>query len=141
MSEPTRLHPRRYTRRQKAEAVVDATMTSVKAAAEKRDIPRTTVQYWFDAPEFVALRQKTREDLAPEAIAMAHLVLGEIRSKLGQFEPRDLTILWGVLTDKAQLLAGKATTRTETITSGMDDHEREALRAVLDDVMKDPVDA
>lgn len=131
---------RRYATRTKVTTVMAAEMTSIPAAAEAAGIPETTVRYWMDSPEFVTLRAKTREDLADESKALAHKALGEIQRRLGEFEPRDLTVLYGVLTDKAQLLTGHATARNETraLTDGLDDHEREALRKVLDDVLKVP---
>lgn len=130
---------RTYTKRQKVTAVIAAEMTSQKAAAETTGIPVTTIAYWMDQPEFVALRAKTREDLAEESMALAHKTLGEIQRRLAEFEPRDLTILYGVLTDKGQLLAGQPTGRTETraITDGLDDHEKAALRKVLDAVLEE----
>lgn len=134
MVKPTPIR-RRYTRREKVTTVMAAEMTSVSEAARAKGYPRKTVEYWFDDPEFAVYRQKTREDIAPEAISLIHLALETIKRKLDQFEPRDLTVLVGVLTDKSQLLTGKATERTEQITGGMDDHEREALRSVLDEAM------
>ena len=83
-------------------------------------IPPTTIAYWFDQPEFVALRAKTREDLAEETNTLAHKVLGKIAEKLDQFEPKDLAILYGILTDKGQLLSGQATSRTERRASPKD---------------------
>jgi tetrahydromethanopterin S-methyltransferase subunit G len=124
---------RRYTKRQKAGVVTAALASSVTAAADQTGVPRTTIQYWMDAPEFVQLRQKTREDLAEESRVLAHKALGEITRRIGEFEPRDLAILYGVLTDKAQLLAGQATARTEhrELSDELDDHEREALTRIL----------
>ena len=124
---------RRYTKRQKATAVIAAEMSSVAAAADQTGIPRTTVIHWMDQPEMVALRQKTREDLAAESMTLAHKALGEIQRRLPEFEPRDLTILFGVLTDKGQLLSGQATVRAETrdVTADLDDGEREALESAI----------
>ncbi len=112
-------------------------------AAEKNGIPPTTVQYWFDHPDFAAVRAKTREDLAEESMAMAHTVLGQIKARLNEFEPRDLSVLYGILTDKGQLLSGAATSRTETkdITETLDDHERQALRDLLTGILAEPVSA
>jgi len=132
---------RRYTRKTKASAVIAAEMSSVMAAAESLDIPRKTVEYWFDAPEFATLRQKTRADMAEETAALAHKVLGVIKEKLPDYEPKDLNTLYGILVDKSQLLTGEATSRTESrdITDTLDDHEREALRKVLDEAMNEPI--
>lgn len=128
---------RRYTRKTKASAVIAAEMSSVMAAAEAVGVPMTTVAYWFNAPEFAELRKKTREDMAEETAALAHKVLGVIKDKLPDYEPRDLNTLYGILVDKSQLLTGEATSRTESkdITATLDDHEREALRKVLDEAM------
>jgi len=130
---------RRYTHRQKATAVIAATVSSVAAAAEESGIPRTTIAYWMDEPEFVALRQKTREEWAEETRTLAIKVLGEIRRRLPEFEPRDLSVLFGVLTDKGQLLSGAPTSRTETkaLTAGLDDHEKAALRTVIDHALEE----
>ena len=124
---------RQYTRRQKVTTVIAAEMTSTAAAAEAHGIPERTVGYWMDSPEFADIRTKTREDLADESKALAHKALGEITRRMGEFEPRDLVILYGVLTDKAQLLAGQATARTEhrELSDELDDHEREALTRIL----------
>lgn len=130
---------RRYTRRQKATAVVAAMASSVAAAAEQAGIPESTVRYWMDTPEFAALRAKTREEFAEETRTLAIKVLGEIKRRIDEFEPRDLSVLFGVLTDKAQLLSGAPTSRTETkqLTDGMDDHEKAALRTVIDHALEE----
>lgn len=130
--------PRRYTRREKATAVLAADMLNVRAAAEQAGIPESTLRRWVDDPELADLRAKTREDLAAEAQVMAQLALAQIRRRLPEYEPRDLNVLYGIMVDKSQLLTGQATTRAETraLTDGMDDHERAALRAVLDGVLE-----
>jgi hypothetical protein len=132
---------RRYTRKTKATAVIAAAMSSVSAAAEASGIPRKTLEYWVEAPEFAELRQKTRTELAEGSIVLAHLAQAELTRKIraGEVEPRDLATIYGIAIDKGQLLAGEATNRTESrdLTNTMDDHEREALRKVLDEVMVD----
>ena len=140
MSEPTPIRQhRRYSRRQKVTAVIAAEMSSLTEAAASNDVPITTLDYWMDLPEFVELRKKTREDMAEESKALAHKTLAVIKAKIDQFEPRDLTILYGVLVDKGQLLTGQATSRAETrqLTEGLDDHEKEALRTIIADAIKE----
>ena len=124
---------RRYTKRTKINAVIAAELTSTRAAAEAAGIPERTVGYWMDDPAFAQYRTKTREELGPEGIALAHNVLGEIKRRLPEFEPRDLTILYGVLVDKGQLLSGQATSRSEhrDVTAELDDHERETLTNII----------
>ena len=128
---------RRYSRKTKASAVIAAEMSSVLAASEALNIPHMTLDYWFHHPEFVELRKKTREDTAEESAALTHKVLAIINTKLPDYEPKDLNVLYGILIDKSQLLSGQATSRTESkdITDTLDDHERETLRKVLDEAM------
>jgi hypothetical protein len=130
---------RRYTKRQKMTAVIAAEASSLTEAAEAQGIPKQTLAYWRDSAEFGLLRTKTREDLAEESQALAHKVLSVIHGKLHEFEPRDLSVLYGILTDKAQLLSGHATARTETKTLAdtLDDHERAVLRDVIDRAVSD----
>ena len=130
---------RRYTKQQKASTAIAAEMTSITAASEATGIPRTTITEWMNDPEIVELRRKTREERAEAATTMSLVVLGEIKRRLSEFEPRDLSTLYGILTDKGQLLGGSPTSRTESIalTDGMDDHEKAALRKVLDEVVSD----
>jgi hypothetical protein len=122
---------RRYTKRQKVSAVTAALATSVKAAADSQDIPRKTLSYWMDAPEFATLRQKTREELAEGSIILANLAQSELARKVraGEVEPRDLAVIYGIAIDKGQLLSGAATHRIETkdLTDGFDDHETRAI--------------
>lgn len=124
--------PRRYTQRQKATAVMAATVTNVTAAAESQGIPEATVRYWMDRPEFAHLRAKTREDAAKGFTVLMHLAQARLTELVPTMEPRDLTVLLGVATDKAQLLSGGPTDRTETrdITD-FDDHESEILGDVV----------
>lgn len=139
MSEPTPIRGhRRYTKRQKATVVIAAEMTTAAAASETSGVPESTVRYWMDSPEFVELRAKTREDLAAESKALAHKTLEAIQRRLPEFEPRDLTILYGVLTDKAQLLAGEATARLEhrELLEAFDDHEKGAVADWLREIVR-----
>ncbi len=136
MTEPTPIRGhRRYNRRQKATVVIAAEMSTAAAAAEASGIPESTVRYWLDSPAFAELRTKTREDMAEESAVLAHKALEAINRRLPEFEPRDLTILFGVLVEKTQLLSGEATTRSEhrELTETMDDGEREKLSAAIDE--------
>lgn len=130
---------RRYTRRQKATAVVTAELSSAMAAAEATGIPRQTIAYWLDDPAFSELRRKTREDSAEGFDVLIHMAQGRLRELIPVMEARDLVTLLGVATDKAQLISGKATARTESkaVTDGMTDHETEALRSVIERVLEE----
>lgn len=127
---------RRYTKVQKAQAVAEAERTSLTAAAESSGIPITTLKYWFDHPEFADVRTKTREELAGGSIAMAVIAQGELirRIRSGKISDQALVAAYGVGIDKAQLLSGAATSRTESrdLTASLDDHEKEVLRDLID---------
>jgi hypothetical protein len=123
---------RRYTRKDKANAVTAAVASSVMAAAEASGIPENTLRYWYDSDEFADIRAKTREELGQESKALAHRALAEINRRLGEFDPKDLSVLYGILVDKGQLLQGEATHRTETrALDAFDDHERQALHDAI----------
>ena len=81
----------RYTRRQKARAVIAAELTSPTQAAEASGIPRTTLIHWMDDPEMVELRLKTREELADDVRTLAHVALGTLvaRIRAGDIEATD----------------------------------------------------
>lgn len=129
---------RRYTRRQKATAVMAATLTSSVEASETTGIPRKTIAYWLDDPEFAALRQKTRTEMAEGFTVLAQLAQARLRELLPVMEPRDLVILLGVSTDKGQLLSGQATDRTEhrELLNDFDDHEREQMTEWLKELAR-----
>lgn len=121
------------------DAVAKAARTSLTEASETSGIPITTLKYWYDGEEFADVRTKTREELAHGSIAMAVIAQGELirRIRSGDISDQALVAAYGVGIDKAQLLSGAATSRTESlsVTDGMDDHERQALRKVLDEVV------
>lgn len=134
---------RRYTKRQKATAVIAAEMSTAAAAAIATGIPENTIRYWLDDPRFVELRTKTRDDLAEGFSVLAHKAQAQLETLIPTMEARDLTILLGVATDKSQLLSGGATGRTETrsLDDGLADHERKALRDAIDRELESRVEA
>lgn len=121
-------------------AVVAADMTSVEGAAEATGIPRTTLAYWMDDPEFVELRQNAREKMADETLTVARLAWGKLaeRIKAGDIETRDLVLATGMATDKAQLLNGGATARSENrdITGTISDAELTAAIREAEDLTR-----
>ncbi len=128
---------RRYTKREKATTVMAAEMTNATAAAEATGVPESTIRYWLDNPKFAELRSKTREEMAEGFTILGHLAMDRLKELVPTMEPRDLTILLGVVTEKAQLLYGQPTARTETraLTDSLDDHERAALRSVIESAL------
>jgi len=127
-----------YTSRQKVTAVIAAEMTTQAGGCRTGGHPtqdaRLLVPMTRSSP---SIARKCARRLGPEGIALAHNVLSEIRRRLPEFEPRDLSTLYGILIDKAQLVTGQATSRSETraITDGMNDHETAALRKIIDEVV------
>lgn len=132
--------PRRYTKQQKMAAVLAAEMTSGDAAAAEMGVPRSTLQGWLKDPALAELRTKTREAMAEDMKVLAQVALDALLGAIarGEVEGRDLIVALGVAIDKAQLLSGEATSRTETrdLTDTLDDHERARLRDILDDALR-----
>ena len=125
--------PRRYTRKDKVAAVTAAAASSVLAAAEASGIPATTIDYWMHQPEFVKIRDRTREELADEFKVLAHAAAKRLIEMVPTMEARDLVVLASMSVDKSQLLKGEATSRSEhkDITADLDDHERKALKDAI----------
>ena len=112
-------------------------MVGVVAASEQSGIPESTIRYWRDKPEFAEIRARTREDLADEVKAVAHLAWQRIAETMSTMEPRDAIFAADKATTLMQLLSGAATSRVESVsvTDGLDDHEKAALRRVIDQVI------
>lgn len=124
---------RRYTHEQRMAAVAEAEVNGLQQASERTGIPKTTIEYWLDKPEFVHLRAKTREEMRDGFRVLVHLAQQELTRRVKEMEPRDLTVLLGVATDKDLLLSGDATSRTESrsVTDGLSDDEKRRLRAAI----------
>ena len=124
---------RRYTRKDKVAAVTAAAASSVLAAAQETGIPRTTIAYWLEQPEFAELRQKTREEAADGWKVILHRAQERIMDLIPSMDADQIMVLGGIATDKSQLLTGGATSRTETrdLTADLDDHERAALKDAI----------
>jgi hypothetical protein len=108
-------------------------MTNPLAASEATRIPRTTILGWLDKPEYVTLRQNARAEIAEEAMVVARLAWQALGDAIreGRVEPRELITAAGVATDKASLLSGEATARTEH--RDIDDvDDRDAVSAAAD---------
>jgi transposase-like protein len=131
---------RRYTHAQRVAAVAEAEVNGAEQAAEATGIPRTTILYWLDKPEFVELRQKTREEKRDGYRVLIAKAQERLAQLIPSMEPRDLTILLGVAQDKDLLLSGDATSRTEarSLTDGYSDDEKRKLRDWIDSLVDTP---
>jgi hypothetical protein len=67
-------------------AILAADASSLTAASEATGIPRKTIAYWMDRPEFAELRQNAREGMAEDALMVARL---DRRRRAGRPRPRD----------------------------------------------------
>ena len=105
---------RRYTKTQKAEAVAAAVVEGQTAAAERRGIPLTTLNQWFNSPEYVELRSKTNQDVADQFWAVIQLGLQRVQELIPVAEDlAKVSTAVGILYDKHALLTGSATSRSE----------------------------
>lgn len=138
MTEPTPIRKRvdGRSKRVKLAAVMAAEVSGVVVAEKVTGIPESTIRYWASKPEFAEVRAKTRADLADEVSIVAHLAWARVAELLPTMDARDAEFAAEKATTLLQLLKGDATSRVETVTGGMDDHEREALRRILAEVVE-----
>ena len=124
---------RRYTKAEKVTAIVAALASTPGTAAEQLGIPDQTLRYWLDQPQYAELRNKTREEAAAGFSVIMYRVQERLIELIPEMEPRDLSILLGISAEKAQLLGGGPTARTETraLTDDLSDHESAILRELL----------
>lgn len=105
---------RRYTKRQKAEAVGLAVVEGQTAASEKTGIPLTTLNTWWRSAEFVELRTKSNPDVADDMWAVVQLGIRRIAELIPQTDDiAKVAIATGTIYDKRALLTGDATSRSE----------------------------
>lgn len=105
---------RRYTPKQKAEAVGIATMMGVTEAGRETGIPKQTIDYWRSDPRFGHLRTRAREEVVADLwIGVQIGAEALIRGMESDAPLRDKAQAWAALTDRYALLAGEATTRSE----------------------------
>jgi transposase-like protein len=135
---------RRYTKKQKLAAVMAAEMSGVTQAERETGIPKETIHYWLNRPEFAQFRTKAREEMAEEIKVVAHLAWMRTAEALyaNTLEPRDVLFAAEKASSLVQLLAGQPTSRTETRTwtDDLNDDEKQRLRDWIDS-LDDPATA
>jgi transposase-like protein len=118
---------RSYTSEQKAQAVGTALAVGSKRASHELGIPRRTIDYWINHPEFAELRQRAREDVADQMWAGVQIAIVEVVDALTnpKVPLRDKAQALDVLFKQHALLTGAATSRTEArdITGTLSDAE------------------
>jgi hypothetical protein len=121
---------RRYNKAEKLSAVLAADMVGLTAASEQTGIPKSSLVYWMERPEFAQFRTKAREDLADEIKVVAHLAWNRAAEALrdGTMEPRDVLFAAEKATNLQLLMRGEATARTETVNPALPPEVQRALR-------------
>jgi hypothetical protein len=129
---------RKYSRRQKLAVVMAAEVSGLTVAAESAGIPKSTVKYWLDQPEFAQFRTKAREEMADEVKVVAHLAWKRVAEALisGEMEPRDALFAADKASSLNLLMRGEATHRSEsrTWTDDLNDDEKRRLRDWIDNL-------
>jgi transposase-like protein len=126
---------RRYTTKQRAEAVGIAVLEGVTETERQLGIPKETIQRWVTSPECAQLRTRAREDIVADVRAAFLKALDRTAMLIDLCDDlRDVSDTADKLGNRYALMAGEATIRTEsrTLTEGLDDHERLTLRNAID---------
>lgn len=106
---------RRYTAKQKAEAVGIALVDGVTAAGERTGIPKQTIDYWQSKPEFGPLRTTAREIVVDQFWVGIQVGLREVIKGIeGDAPLKEKADALRVMADRYALLTGSATARTES---------------------------
>ncbi len=96
-----------------------------------------TIRHWRERPDMAELRAEKKDDVAQDVWAAFQKGVRRIATLMDTTEDMGkVAVATGILFDKFALMSGEATARTETraLVDGMNDHERELLRTILDGV-------
>ena len=130
---------RRYTAKERAKAVGIATVDGVTRAEKVTGIPKTTIDYWLDKPEFVHLRTTAREKVIEELWVGIQVGVKELTDGLkGDAPLHHKASAFDSLAERYALLNGEATARHETadVTAKLNDHETAALEDALENLLE-----
>ena len=106
---------RKYTARTRAKAVGIAVVEGVTAAERATGIPKQTIDYWMDKPEFGHLRTTAREVVAQQMwIGIQVGVQQLVEGLKGDAPLHHKASAFQALADRFALLTGDATSRTES---------------------------
>ena len=106
---------RRYTQRTRAKAVGIALVDGVTAAERTTGIPKETIQYWTQKPEFAHLRTTAHDIVAEEMWIGIQVGVRELVAGLAGDAPlHHKASAFQALADRYALLTGGATSRTES---------------------------
>lgn len=130
---------RRYTKRQKAEAVGLSVVAGTRPAADKLGVPVSTLHYWRESEEFAQLRTRKKEEVTEEVYAAFQAGVRRVVDLLPITEDMGkVAVATGILYDKFALMSGQATARHETadVTAKLDDHETAQLADAIEDLLE-----
>ena len=106
--------PRKYTAKERARAVGIAAVEGVTAAERETGIPKTTIQYWTEKPEFVHLRTTARETVIEQLWVGIQVGIEALTAGLqGDAPVNHKAAAFQALAERYALLNGEATTRSE----------------------------
>jgi len=109
---PTR---RRYTAKQRADAVGIAVVEGVTEAERQTGIPKQTIDYWQSKPEFGHLRTTAREVVVDQFWIGLQVGLREVLKGIESDAPlKEKSDALRTIADRYALLTGSATSRTES---------------------------
>ncbi len=131
---------RRYTAREKAKAVGIAVVDGQTIAEEQTGIPKQTIDYWLNKPEFGPLRTTARAVVIEEFWVGIQVGLKAVIEGLDSDAPvHQKAEALKIIADRYALLAGEATERTETLEllHDFDDGEADAISAWLHDIARE----
>jgi hypothetical protein len=123
---------RRYSAKERAKAVGIAAVEGVTAAERSTGIPKETIHYWANKPEFAQLRTTARETVVTELWVGIQVGVKELVSGLqGDAPLNHKADAFKSLADRYALLNGEATERIESITDDLPPDVKRALRERL----------
>jgi hypothetical protein len=135
---------RRLTIVQKAALVGEAEVNGVLPTARKHNVPESSIRYWREDPTFAKLREETKEAVAQDVWGAFQLGLKRIVELIPvTTDLQKVSVATAIIYDKFALISGAATSRAESrsLVDGMDDHEREQLKSVLEEALRPKVEA
>lgn len=120
---------RRYSAKTRAKAAGIAVVEGVTEAERRTGIPKETIHYWLNKPEFAHLRTTARETVVEQFWVGVQVGVEQVIEGLkGDAPLNHKAEATRMLADRFALLNGEATTRTESITNGLDPEFKRELR-------------
>lgn len=123
--------------RDRSQALGIAVVDGAAAASRQTGIPENTIRTWMDTPEFVELRERTKDVVTAEWWGFVQKAFRRTAHLLDETEdPVKAATAGAIIFDKMALSRGEATSRSEnrSLSDELDDHERATLKGILEDV-------